>query len=62
MPRPGDFHPIDCPTHGKFAVSDTAMKIRRGMATPSHWERSLERAKLRAATGKRLLIEDRDFL
>jgi hypothetical protein len=61
-PPTGDFHGIHCPTHDEFEVSDTAMSIRRGNASPSLWERSLERAKLRAASGQRPRIMDSDFL
>jgi hypothetical protein len=45
-PSGGDFHHIRCPTHDEFEVSGTAMSIRRGTASPSLWERALERAKL----------------
>ena len=44
LPSTGDFHGIYCPTHDEFEVSDTAMSIRRGNASPSLWERALERA------------------
>jgi hypothetical protein len=62
LPTTGDFHGIHCPTHDEFEVSDSAMSIRRGNASPSLWERSLERAKLRAESGKRPRIMDSDFL
>ena len=62
LPPTGDFHGIHCPTHDEFEVSDTAMKIRRGKASPDHWERALERAKLRAESGKRPRIVNNDFL
>jgi hypothetical protein len=62
LPPTGDFHGVHCPTHDEFEVSDTAMSIRRGKASPSLWERALERAKLRAESGKRPRIMDTDFL
>jgi hypothetical protein len=62
LPRTGDFHAVRCPQHDKFEISDTAMSIRRGKASRDHWERSLERAKLRAESGKRPRIMDSDFL
>jgi len=61
LPRTGDFHAIRCSTHHEFEVSDTALSIRRGNASPDHWERSLERAKLRAESGERPRIMDSDF-
>jgi hypothetical protein len=60
LPSIGDFQHIDCPNHD-FEVSGTAMSIRRGKATPSHWEAALERAKFRAESGKRPRIIDDDF-
>ena len=57
-----DFHNIRCPTHGEFEVSDTAMVTRLGKASASLWERALERAKLRAESGKPPRILDQDFL
>jgi hypothetical protein len=62
MPRTGDFDGFDCPTHDKFEVANTAMSIRPGKASADHWERSLERAKLRAGRGKPPRILDNDFL
>jgi hypothetical protein len=62
LPPTGDFHGIHCPTHDKFEVSGTVMSTRQGKASPSLWERALERAKLRAASGKRPRIMDQDFL
>jgi hypothetical protein len=62
LPRTGDFEGFDCPTHDKFEVANTAMSIRSGKASAEHWERSLERAKLRAGSGKRPRILDNDFL
>jgi hypothetical protein len=38
------------------------METRGGKASQSLWERALERAKLRAESGKRPRILDRDFL
>jgi hypothetical protein len=61
-PRTGEFDVFDCPTHGEFEVSDTAITTRLGKASPEHWERSLDRAKLRAGSGKRPRILDDDFL
>jgi hypothetical protein len=51
-PRTGEFDVFNCPTHDEFEVSDTAMSIRAGKASPSHWETALERAKLRAESGE----------
>jgi hypothetical protein len=62
VPRTGDFDGFDCPTHDKFEVANTAMSIRPGKASADHWERSLERAKLRAGRGKPPRILDNDFL
>jgi uncharacterized Zn finger protein (UPF0148 family) len=62
LPRTGDFEGFDCPTHDKFEVAHTALSIRRGTASAAHSERSLERAKLRADSGKRPRILDNDFL
>jgi hypothetical protein len=62
LPQTGDFHGIRCPSHGEFEVSDSAISIRRGQASSSHWERSLERATLRAERGKRPRIMDSDFI
>ena len=62
LPPTGDFVGFDCPTHDKFEVANTAMSIRAGKASAEHWERSLERAKLRAGSGKRPRILDKDFL
>ena len=62
LPRTGDFDVIHCPKHGEFEVSDTAMAAWDGKASQSHWERSLDRAKLRAEGGKRPQIMDDDFL
>jgi hypothetical protein len=62
LPRTGDFHGVHCPTHNEFEVSDTAMMLRQGVASREHWERSLERAKLRAESGKRPRIVNNDFL
>ena len=50
-PRTAEFDVFNCPTHGEFEVSDTTMSTRLGKASPEHWERSLERAKLRAESG-----------
>jgi hypothetical protein len=61
LPPTGDFHGIRCPTH-EFEFSGTVISTRQGKASPSHWERALERAKLRAESGKRPRILDRDFL
>jgi hypothetical protein len=61
LPSTGDFQHIHCPNHD-FEVSATAMSIRGGKASPSEWERALERAKLRAESGKRPRILDKDFL
>jgi hypothetical protein len=60
--RTGEFDVFDCPTHDEFEVSDTAMSIRLGKASQSEWERALERAKLRAESGKRPRILEQDFL
>jgi hypothetical protein len=60
LPLTGDFQRILCPNHD-FEVSGTAISIRRGKASPSHWETALERAKLRAESGKRPRIMDSDF-
>lgn len=60
LPSTGDFQHILCPNHD-FDVSGTAMAIRRVKASPSHWETALERAKLRAESGKRPRIMDSDF-
>ena len=62
LPRTGDSNVIHCPTHDEFEVSDTAMMLRQGVASREHWERSLERAKLRAESGKRPRIVNNDFL
>jgi hypothetical protein len=61
FPTGGDFHDISCPTHDEFEVSGTAMTTRRGRASQDDWERALERAKLRAESGKRPRILDDDF-
>jgi hypothetical protein len=61
-PRTGEFDVFNCPTHGEFEVSDTAMSIRPGKASADHWERSLERAKLRAGSGEPPRVLDNDFL
>jgi hypothetical protein len=61
LPRTGDFEGFDCPTHDEFEVANTAMSIRRGTASATLWERALERAKLRAGSGKRPRILDNDF-
>jgi hypothetical protein len=59
----GDSWGFACPMHGEFEVSGTAMAIREARASPTQWERALERAKRRAKTsGKRPQIIDDDFL
>ena len=62
LPRTGEFDVIHCPKHGEFEVSDTVMAAWDGKASQSLWERALERAKLRAESGKRPRMMDADFL
>jgi hypothetical protein len=52
---------FQCPAHGRFEVSSTAM-MRCRQKGILDWERAFERARARASTGSRPRIEDNDFL
>ena len=60
-PPTGDFHVIYCPTH-KFEVEGSAISFEGAKASREGWERALERAKLRAQSGKLPRITRGDFL
>jgi len=60
-PPTGDFHVIHCPTH-KFEVEGSAISFEGAKASREGWERALERAKLRAQSGKLPRITRGDFL
>ena len=61
LPITGDFEGFDCPAHGKFEVSGTAMTTRRQKGI-LEWERAFGRAQARAESGSRPRIMDDHFL
>jgi len=60
LPRTGDADGLNCPLHGHFKVSGSALETRTD-ASRAEWERAFDRAKLRTKPGEIPLIMDADF-
>lgn len=62
LPRTGDAEGYDCPQHGQFKVSDTALRSEpTKSAGRSEWEDALKKAKDRTKAGELPTITTYDF-
>lgn len=60
LDKTGEADGFDCPHHGKFKVSGTAMTTRQN-ANRDQWEAALKRAKAQQPEQWASLIRDSDF-
>lgn len=60
LDKVGDADGFDCPKHGKFKVSGTAMSTKKDRP-PKEWEAALDRAKKRTKPGEWPAICDADI-
>ena len=60
LDRTSDAEGYDCPRHGKFKVSRTALSIEQNIG-PEQWERALARARGRAKAGEWPILATYDF-
>lgn len=62
LPKTGDAEGFDCPTHGRFKVSDSILHSEPSKsASRGQWEDALKRAKDQAKPGELPVLTTYDF-